>query len=467
MLKFFLTQKFMLLSCSIMLFLYIFFSSPLFAANVLSQKSDDRECEFLLQGEIRTGDSDQLSKQIESRHEELELNGTYFERLLSPSYICLDSPGGSLLEGVEIAKIIKKYGLSTRIPHNSECLSACSIAFMAGSFGHPEGEVSFTKRTMHPTARLGFHAPSLNIQQGQYNEESVEKAYDVALQAVAAVSDLRVSSIEEFPESIFIKFLRTPSSTFTYIDTLGAATRLGITISPVPVFTGKLGAAAINLCENASSRYSDIDIEEYWPLGGRNEFEDMFKVVDGRIVYDGGFYEEASVSCIIDQFGWSEVSDHDFRVSFPDAMGAFPVYQSSFGASATYPPTTLISELPVASKSQTVSRVKLINTIPSKPSNLSCGVADRNTRIINVQNYTNLRKEAGLNGRVIGQISLGETVSVVNPGNFLRYDRCAAACDGANQKNQPAIKVCIDNNDVWIEVLFNGRKGFVSRKFLQ
>ena len=43
------------------------------AATVSSQKSDDRECEFLLQGEIRTGDSDQLSKQIESRLEELEL----------------------------------------------------------------------------------------------------------------------------------------------------------------------------------------------------------------------------------------------------------------------------------------------------------------------------------------------------------------------------------------------------------
>ena len=434
------------------------------AATVSSQKGDDRECNFLLQGEIRTGDSEQLSKQIESFNEELELNGTYWVRNQFPTYICLDSPGGSLLEGIELAKIIKKYGLSTRIPNNSECLSACSIAFMAGSFGHPEGEASFTERTMHPTARLGFHAPSLNIQQGQYNKESVEEAYDFALQSVAAVSDLRVSSIEEFAESIFIKFLRTPSSTFTYIDTVGSATRIGITISPVPVFSGKLGAAAVNLCENASSRYSDIDIEEYWPLGRSNELEDMFKVVDGRIVYDGGFYEEASVSCIIDQFGLPEDSDYDFRVSFPDALGAFPVYQSSFGASATYPPTTLISELPVASKSQTVSRIKLIDTIPSTPSNLSCGVADSNTRIINVQNYTNLRKQAGLDGGVIGQASLGETVTVSEPGRYLRPERCAAACNGSDQS---AIKTCIDNNDVWIEVQYNGRRGFLSRKFLE
>jgi len=93
-----------------------------------------------------------------------------------------------------------------------------------------------------------------------------------------------------------------------------------------------------------------------------------------------------------------------------------------------------------------------------------CWIEKPSAVITNVQNFTNLRRQAGLNGQVIGQVPLGATVSVVNPGNFLRTERCAATCNGTNQN---AIKQCIDNNDVWIEVDYNGRSGFLSRKFLE
>ena len=95
---------------------------------------------------------------------------------------------------------------------------------------------------------------------------------------------------------------------------------------------------------------------------------------------------------------------------------------------------------------------------------LACSINTQISRVSDVENYTNLRQQAGLDGQVIGQVPLGASVSVVNPGKFLRYDRCAAACNGTNQN---AIKQCIDNNDVWIEVKYNGRKGFLSRKFLE
>jgi len=454
---------------------FLSFGNTAGAATVSSLQNDDSECSFLLEGEIKAGDAEQLSKKFGIFYH--QVNRTIFN---SPVYVCLNSPGGSLLEGVDLAKVIIDLGLATRIPENSVCLSACAIAFMAGSFFHPEGDGgSSTVRTMHPTARLGFHAPSLTIPQGQYNEVSVEKAYNVALQAVAAVSDLRATNvIQEFAESIFITFLRTPSSTFTYIDTVGAATRLGVKISPVPVFDGKLGAAVSNLCENAVSRYSDIDIEKDWGRiqnkadflannlnvdGSEIVYDDGFFIAS-EIVYNGGFYEEGNVSCHIKQYNISKGIDYDFRVSFPYGGGTFPGYQNVFGSSATYPPTTLISELPIASKSQMMTKVKLTDTIPNKRSSLSCGVAGRASKIVNVQKFTNLRRQAGLNGQVISQVPLGATVSVVNPGNFLRYDRCAATCNGTNQT---AIKQCIDNNDVWIEVDYNGRRGFLSRKFLE
>ena len=93
-----------------------------------------------------------------------------------------------------------------------------------------------------------------------------------------------------------------------------------------------------------------------------------------------------------------------------------------------------------------------------------CSMSASTATITNVQNFTNLRQQAGLNGRVIGKVGLGETVQIVNPGRYLRYDRCAAACEGSNQN---AIQTCVVNNDVWIEVQHNGRRGFLSRKFLE
>ncbi|OAH08385.1 hypothetical protein pfor_12c1419 [Rhodobacteraceae bacterium SB2] len=95
---------------------------------------------------------------------------------------------------------------------------------------------------------------------------------------------------------------------------------------------------------------------------------------------------------------------------------------------------------------------------------LACGINEQTARISNVQNYTNFRQRAGLNQPVLGQISLGETVTLTNPGSYLRTDRCASICNGSNQQS---IKQCIDNNEVWIEVRYRGRVGYLSRNFVE
>ena len=95
---------------------------------------------------------------------------------------------------------------------------------------------------------------------------------------------------------------------------------------------------------------------------------------------------------------------------------------------------------------------------------LTCYVDGEIAQIANVENYTNFRKRAGLNQPVIGKISLGEVVRLSDPGTYLRTERCASICNSANEQ---AIKQCIDNNEVWVEVQYNGRRGFLSRKFLE
>ncbi len=75
----------------------------------------------------------------------------------SADTICLNSPGGSVLEGVKLAKQFYKQGVGTVIPAGAECHSMCAILFMMGIAQGPE--VSFVNRKLHVTGTLGFHRP--------------------------------------------------------------------------------------------------------------------------------------------------------------------------------------------------------------------------------------------------------------------------------------------------------------------
>ena len=155
-----------------------------------------------------------------------------------------------------------------------------------------------------------------------------------------------------------------------------------------------------------------------------------------------------------------------FAVSYFDRHGVFrkiPLIESSGSYSLPYLPYRR-SFLTKAQAAGFEEKSDIQIELPKTDKPLTCGINSQAARITNVDNYTNLRQQAGLNGPVISQVPVNATASVVNPGAFLRYDRCAAACNGTNQN---AIKQCIDNNDVWIEVQYNGRKGFLSRKFLE
>ena len=80
------------------------------------------------------------------------------------------SPGGDLLEGMKIGRLIRKHQLATRITSGSWCASACNFMFLGG-----------TVRTIEAGGRFGVHMFSTN-------------------QADALVHDLAAlpSSVDEF-----------------------------------------------------------------------------------------------------------------------------------------------------------------------------------------------------------------------------------------------------------------------------
>lgn len=88
---------------------------------------------LVLQGTLGTGSTERVRRLLEA----------------APGIraVTLQSPGGRLKEGEDIAALVREYGLDTYV--ESHCESACTYVFLAGSH-----------RAAAPNARIGFHRPS-------------------------------------------------------------------------------------------------------------------------------------------------------------------------------------------------------------------------------------------------------------------------------------------------------------------
>ena len=73
--------------------------------------------------------------------------------------IILNGPGGSIEAGYAIAEIVLEQGLVTTVPENTDCASACSIIFSAGS-----------ERVMENSSRLGFHLPFMSLSESDVGD---------------------------------------------------------------------------------------------------------------------------------------------------------------------------------------------------------------------------------------------------------------------------------------------------------
>lgn len=139
--------------------------------------SDSPYCQAKLDGTITSGDTKRLI-QFAKNNKLIDPEGDTIGFAL-----CLNSPGGSLNEAMELARYFKEEVVTTIIDKNDACLSACAVAFMFGT--QAAGDFIGSKRAMHVTSRLGFHRPSLAIPNRQdYTDEQIDKALKVILDSV-------------------------------------------------------------------------------------------------------------------------------------------------------------------------------------------------------------------------------------------------------------------------------------------
>ena len=417
---------------------------------------DENGCQIIIHGVIENGDFEKIGALF---NQGITYDPSGGEVGVSGPVLCMDSPGGSLREAIKIANLIKDRSNTYVLP-NARCDSACSIIFMAGSIN---GQAS---RSIYSSSKLGFHAPELKLEGSNYSAESVSKAYDLAIVTTAKIVELQV-----MPMHALEMLTSTPHSSMRYIETVDDLLKSDISLvkyfdstsgyhsrfSELPALSAEQLVA--NICEHSHRMKNN----SFTNFAGYENFSVTKSEIRGTVLIRGD-HEDFTIPCKVSIstgsdycgskicFYGGNVDNDSIDLSNPSFDNVLPLWNGQ---------TKLID---MHRQAMSVGQFTQLITKHRKQSSWSCGVAKRSAEVANVTNFTNLRRQAGLNGQVIEQVPLGAKVSVINPGNFLRTDRCAAACNGTNQN---AIKQCIDNNDVWIEVGYNGRRGFLSRKFLE
>jgi hypothetical protein len=91
--------------------------------------------ELVLTGPIEAGDADKIVAAVRGRR-------------FPPPAFAINSPGGSVVESIRIAQIVKKLAVSVTVVHGGQCASACFMVFAAGA-----GRSALPAELMSPEAQ--------------------------------------------------------------------------------------------------------------------------------------------------------------------------------------------------------------------------------------------------------------------------------------------------------------------------
>jgi hypothetical protein len=108
-----------------------------------------------LSGAIDPGDAQRLEGIVSDLQTSIQQSGVDGFGVV----LRLKSPGGSFKEAIEIARIVKSNQIQTFLEAGSECLSACAVIFMAGTYQPGFRAQEERWRKVEWPARLGFHRP--------------------------------------------------------------------------------------------------------------------------------------------------------------------------------------------------------------------------------------------------------------------------------------------------------------------
>ncbi|WP_417209003.1 hypothetical protein [Antarctobacter sp.] len=213
-------------------------------------------CSLKVSGQIQSGDADALLALLQS--ETAKVDNFPSPRTDSQVVLCLESPGGSFAEAIAMAHVIYDNAVTTRVDPGAECLSACAVAFMGGNLDTRSGQGWKSSRYVHPTSRLGFHAPALVLPEGQFTRDDVQTAYGIAIQAVGMISrDARKLRISQ---DVLTRMFNHTGEDFHYVQRIDHLNAYGLQLYgyDVPPMSFE---ATNTACWNAWRWYADLPRE--------------------------------------------------------------------------------------------------------------------------------------------------------------------------------------------------------------
>lgn len=251
--------------------IFLTFGAGLASAGAVRQV-DSPYCEWEFSGQIEKGDAAKLDA---------------IDVTSEGAILCLDSPGGSLIEGQAMFEKIWTNSIFTVVKPQANCLSACALAFLGGSWQVGTDVVRFYRRWMWPGARLGFHRPYLDIagKDGVYEANVVAEAFDHAMLSALKIYEMNQTidrKVTGMPDYLYYKVLATrggPSS-FHYVDTVGDLVMSDIDLYGIDLSAIPQAELVRNICDNAHMR-ANFSNKQY---GAYKSIREAYKelILDGR-----------------------------------------------------------------------------------------------------------------------------------------------------------------------------------------
>ena len=454
---------------------------------------DSPVCQILLSGQITAGDTERLRALVR----QLQERGTW-QRMESTLEwrMCLDSTGGSLPEAARMAEFVFQTGIGTVLAPNAVCLSACSWVFMLG-FEQGYEELFGPNRHMHYTARLGFHAPRLNLGDLQFlTRAQAEEAVAAVNDAVARILQLSNSRILGTRPAIDADLLEEAWSEqradrFFFVDTVDKAGRWGIHVFgltwPAEIDMIAAARACTSLTRWPAARNAslvdalgneDIGALDLALPGPHTTILtvpglDAGYFVNGcrvaRKVRTGPLGEALVNACGVNE-------SRDVVIGFGGNCLDQPEDQTLLGtysAISIFPPQTRLADLTDAAKQISERAAAEQRSATDHLLHRSCWPTTLRLRITRVNEYATLRAQPGFQARILARMPLHAQVQLTGDpvlvGEAARTAACQAACRTAGTaRNQPAPQVasCWLDNTLWFPASFGGEQGFVSGRFL-
>lgn len=439
-------------------------------------------CTATLNGRVEAGDTERVRA---------ALPGTTYGPYTSDRVrLCLNSQGGNFLEGLELAAYLSETGIETHVAFQDECMSACAIAFLGGTRkSEEEGNIlSFVSRSINAEARLGFHAPRLDLREGNFNKDVLENTFDAAIRAVGEIfsrlDELRIS------RDFALDFLSVPNPDFYLIDSPIRLHQMQGSIEgnvrvPINLSNDQLEALCALEFDFARS-LSNSQERSHFSLSTTSGSVRRALIVpyfgEGDKYWDvcelsGGddFFSPNNTSLSVTSYDQPMYFIDERSETFvPSRLQVERYIQTSQNIGWTALSSTLLTgfESDISSLSLGSPEPDQFNYFEPE---FSCAPASSSYAVTNVNDFATLRGEPNYGSEVIAEIPRGDLVSPVSSlfvDVTFSSERCRSACDfearGAlTSTTGEDILICTYENSIWWRVQSqDGQSGWMSRKFL-